>query len=416
MTKPWQVGDLVQNRWEIHRILQGGMGAVYIVYDFVAREARAAKTYRDEVFAQDPAIAERFKQEARAWVNLDAHPNVTRATAVQVIDGKPFLFLEYVSGGDLGSWIGTPRLTEDLPQVLDFAIQFCDGMEHALGKGIRAHLDIKPENCLLTEDGTLKVTDFGVARLFDVVESAAVVPRGTYTHMAPEQFDSAAAPDARADIYSFGVMLYEMATGRLPFPAETWEEAARRHTSASPPMLEGHLAALNDVVQTCLAKEPARRFASFLNVRRRLAEIRELLTGQPATPPVEGAELNALQYVDKGACLQTLNHHEEALACFDRALALNPNDTLAWTHKGHALDQLGRGREALPCFDRAIELNPHSALAWLRRGHALAHTGPAEKALRCFERSLEFNPHSDLAWAGQARVFARIGRRDEEVT
>src|SRR5579862_9377397 len=86
---------------------------------------------------------------------------------VEKIQGKPFLFLEYVSGGDLAAWIGTPRLTEDISQVLRFAVQFCDGMIHALSKGIRAHRDIKPRNCLITVDGTLKVTDFGLAKLLE---------------------------------------------------------------------------------------------------------------------------------------------------------------------------------------------------------------------------------------------------------
>lgn len=143
------------------------MGIVYVVYDREFREALAAKTFQEEAFARNPGTAERFMREARAWVSLDIQQNVTRARFVQQIDAKPFIFLEYVSGGDLGSWIGTPRLTEDLPQVLRFAIQFCDGMTYALSRGIKAHRDIKPQNCLITEDRTLKVTDFGLAKVFD---------------------------------------------------------------------------------------------------------------------------------------------------------------------------------------------------------------------------------------------------------
>ncbi|MCI0529506.1 MAG: protein kinase, partial [Nitrospira sp.] len=138
----WQIGDKIQNRWEIYKILKGGMGIVYIVYDHEHRDAYATKTFQDEVFAQNPIIADRFTQEALAWVNLDVHQNVTQACFAENIEGKPFLFLEYVSGGDLGGWIGTPRLTEDLPQVLRFAIQFCDGMSYVLSKGIQAHRDI----------------------------------------------------------------------------------------------------------------------------------------------------------------------------------------------------------------------------------------------------------------------------------
>ena len=171
MGAQWQIGDRIRNRWEINEILGGwpksGIGIVYVVYDPEFREVFAAKTFQEEAFAKNPGTAERFIREAHAWVNLDIHQNVTRARFVQEIEGKPFLFLEYVSGGDLDGWIGTPRLTEDLPQVLRFAIQFCDGMIHALSRGIKAHRDIKPANCLITEDRTLKVTDFGLAKVFD---------------------------------------------------------------------------------------------------------------------------------------------------------------------------------------------------------------------------------------------------------
>ncbi len=79
------------------------------------------RTFRDEIFARSPLIASRFDREALAWIKLDIHPNITEARMLEKIDGKPFLFLEYVSGGDLGAWIGTPRLTEDFSQLLDSA-------------------------------------------------------------------------------------------------------------------------------------------------------------------------------------------------------------------------------------------------------------------------------------------------------
>jgi serine/threonine protein kinase len=198
----WQVGDRIQNRWEVYKVLKGGMGLVYVVYDHELREPFAAKTFQDDVFGRSTDLADRFTHEAHMWINLDTHQNVTEAKFVRTIGGKPHLFLEYVSGGDLSTWIGSPRLLEDLPQVLRFAIQFCDGMRHSLAKGITAHRDIKPQNCLITEDRTLKVTDFGLAKVLDYgipsdeelkdaqVKNTAVtrtgIAAGTCTHMAPE--------------------------------------------------------------------------------------------------------------------------------------------------------------------------------------------------------------------------------------
>lgn len=234
MATRWQIGDKIENRWEIYKILKGGMGIIYVVYDHEFGEAFAAKTFQEEVFARHPIIAERFTQEALTWVNLDVHQNVTEARFVQTIAGKPLLFLEYVSGGDLGGWIGTPRLTRDLPQVLRFALHFCDGMIHALSKGIKAHRDIKPQNCLITEDHTLKVTDFGLAKVFDDANRGledALAPNvhglslglsrtgtaaGTCTHMAPEQFDDAKHVDVRADIYAFACCSSRWSPGTSP--------------------------------------------------------------------------------------------------------------------------------------------------------------------------------------------------------
>src|SRR5580700_2890291 len=124
MATEWSIGERIEGRWEIHKVLRSGMGLVYVVYDHEARTPFAAKTFEGGSFALNPPIAQRFEQQAQAWVKFDRHENVTKAEFVQRVNGKPFLFLEYVSGGDLSRWIGTPRLMEDLVQVLRFAVQF----------------------------------------------------------------------------------------------------------------------------------------------------------------------------------------------------------------------------------------------------------------------------------------------------
>ena len=247
----WRIGDTIEKRWEVHRILVGGMGIAYLVYDNETQQPLAVKTFREDALAQQPDLAERFWNEARAWIELDRHQNVTRAHFIQDVRGRPLLFLEYVSGGDLSRWIGSPRLSEDPRRVLSFAIQFCDGMIHATGKGIKAHRDIKPENCLIAEDNVLKITDFGLAKAFDSVRR--IGPRsytvagpavsqtgfgaGTPTHMSPEQFDDVKHVDIRSDIYSFGVMLFQMVTGKLPFVGSTVQELEHLHKRNAPPHL-----------------------------------------------------------------------------------------------------------------------------------------------------------------------------------
>jgi len=444
----WQIGDRIQNRWEIGKILGGGMGRVYIVYDHEWRDALAAKTFQDELFRRNPMVAERFTQEALAWIRLDRHENIAQARWVENIQGKPFLFLEYVSGGDLSHWIGTPRLSEDLPQVLRFAIQFCDGMSHALSKGIQAHRDIKPQNCLITHDHTLKVTDFGLAKVFDeacplggagreveagnapglsIGATRTGTGAGTPPYMAPEQFDDAKHVDVRADVYSFGVMLYEMLAGRLPFQGRTWQELERLHkTQPPPPLVTCHPSlvtchsslvtchsSLVTVVHTCLAKDPAARYANFAVLRARLAEIYESLTGEAAPRPRAGIDLGAVDYNNKGASLDTLGRPAEALTCFERALEINPRHADAWLNKGAALAGLGRPAEALTCYERALEIDPRDAEAWSAKGAALAGLGRPAEALTCYERALEINPRFLEAWYNKGVALARLGRHAE---
>ena len=215
-----------------------------------------------------------------------------------------------------------------LPQVLRFAIQFCDGMIHVFSKGITAHRDIKPTNCLITEDKILKVTDFGLAKLLteaepdDAQESSGLgvqkkpsgflgrlfgrregivsggsakpldagftrtgAGAGTPPYMAPEQFDDLKRADIRADIYSFGVMLFQMTTGKLPFAGNSWEEFKRRHQAEAPPKLNTGNAKLEEIVQTCLAKPRAMRFQDFIPLRETLVEVYLGLTGKEAPSP-----------------------------------------------------------------------------------------------------------------------------------
>jgi len=420
----WRAGDYIEGRWEIYRILQGGAGIVYIVYDHAFREPFAAKTFRDEVVAFNPVVAERFAREGLAWVQLDLHPNVALARMVEKIEGKPFLFLEYVNGGDLGSWIGTPRLTQDLPQVLRFALQFCDGMLHISSKNIRAHRDIKPRNCLVTSDGILKITDFGLAKLSDEKAGTGVAsiggrPRntslttyaiGTCTHMAPEQFENASQVDTRADTYAFGVMLYQMIKGELPFIGDSWQELEHLHRNQPPPYLDQTVKPLAKLVQRCLEKNPERRIPGFAQVRSRLAEIFKQVVGTPPPEPPRDAALTAVQWNNKGSSLDNLGRREEAIRCFDAALRLDPTLAAAWLNKGIALSAAGQPREALACYEKGLQVDPDSERLWSNKGVVLKTLGDTQQALACYDRALHYNPRYANAWVNRGVAFKTQGK------
>src|SRR5207249_1446209 len=186
---------------------------------------------------------------------------------------------------------------------------------------------------------------------------------GTCTHMAPEQFDDVKQVDGRADIYSFGVVLFEMITGKLPFAGETWEELKQQHQTQAPlPLPNSVPPLLIEVVNTCHSKNPWNRFADFIALRQQLAEIYEKLTGTQAPQPVVGAKLDAVGWSNKGVSLSHLRRHAEALTCYDYALGLNTQLKEVWNNKGLALRALGRHTEALACYDQALTLDPSFAL------------------------------------------------------
>jgi tetratricopeptide (TPR) repeat protein/tRNA A-37 threonylcarbamoyl transferase component Bud32 len=426
----WRIGDRIQGRWEIHDILQGGMGTVYVVFDRLFRLKLAAKTFQDCAFAQNRAAADRFTKEALAWINLGAHPNVTRAYFVETIRGKPFVFSEFVGGGSLRDWIGQPGLLDDLSEVLRLGIEFCDGMSHAASNGISVHRDIKPDNCLLSRHHTLKVTDFGLAKIFDHVvqeaENSEVVQRrlavwqsqtgagaGTLAYMAPEQFEDAKHVDVRADIYSFGVMLFEMVTGTIPFVASSAERFYLLHKTRQPRLLEGSPHLLNTVLQTCLAKSPEQRFASFDAVRQQVAEIYERVSGRTAPQRPLAVELSGVEWTMKASSLTNLGRDAEALECVDHALRLDGRSAVTWTLKGEVLTNLGRFQEAVACHDRAITLAPESANPWYRKGRALAKAERFDEAVVCYDHALSIDPADGTAWFYKGDTTLEMGSFDE---
>jgi serine/threonine protein kinase len=402
MVGAYSIGDWIGGRFEVFDVHEGGMSLVYVVNDRLGGsgpQVVALKTLRSELLGSRIRIS-RFAAECRIWVQLGEHPNIVRAHSVEVIEGRPYAVLELIQGGDLSRWIGTRRL--DLAQALRFGYQFCVGMEHALHQGLHCHRDIKPGNLLVTENGTLKITDFGLARVseemvgvraalsdgsiplaeptaaqpiiwsdpqdrvartqalstsprsantgtvsrppgnqrpdmasslaWDTASGAATSPLevcipfqdelrdtrdphalttetrdttdsnsssetfdprltrtgarlGTGAYMAPEQSRDARCADVRADIYAFGVVLFEMITGRLPFKGRSPDALSRQHSQYKPPSIAELVSlrpakvakGVDEIVQRCLMKNPADRYRSVPELRHALKQVRTQL-------------------------------------------------------------------------------------------------------------------------------------------
>lgn len=283
---------IFNNRYRVlAQIAGGGMAVVYKAHDTVLNRVVAVKVLRDS-FAQDADFRARFQQEAQAAANL-GHPNIVTVYDYGQDGALSYIVMEYVEGRDLKTVIrGEAPLLLD--RALDLMIQACAALGAAHRAGL-VHCDVKPQNILVTNDGRVKVTDFGIARAM-----SASVPQnvetvwGTPHYFSPEQA-AGEPPTPASDVYSLGVVLYEMLAGRVPFDADNHTDLAMQHLRDEPPPLT----ALNpsvpiqieQIINKAMAKEPTNRYRSADLFGRALLDYRRMTnqaTGyqRPVVAPV----------------------------------------------------------------------------------------------------------------------------------
>ena len=280
-----QTGALFANRYQIIEELgTGGMGRVYRVVDKTLGEEIALKLIRPEIAAEGETLA-RFKMELKLAREI-VHKNVARMFDFNEEGRVPYITMEYVRGENLKRLIRkVGRLFAG--QAIPIACQICEGLTEAHRRGI-VHRDLKPQNIMIDEDGQAKIMDFGLAQLLKAGEKpdSSATP-GTPAYISPEQIKGL-PPDARSDLYSLGVLLYEMLTGTLPFQAASARELLQKHQAeaARDPrdLNPGISAGLSQVVMKCLEKDPGARFQS-------AAEIREALDCLPTPAAREHEEV-----------------------------------------------------------------------------------------------------------------------------
>jgi len=254
--------NLLNNRYQIDgRIGTGGMAEVYRARDIMLERTVAIKLLRED-FSSEPAFRERFRQEAKAAANL-SHPNIVMIHDFGFNDQQIFIVMEYVPGTDLKTILGSRGILS-VDEALPLMIQACAGVGYAHRTGL-VHCDVKPHNMIVTPDHRLKVTDFGIARALASIHAQEVnhVVWGSPQYFSPEQA-SGQPPSPASDVYSLGVILYEMLAGRLPFIANSPAELSHMHRTITPaPPSQYNPRVPPDLERVCLkvlSKEPSSRY------------------------------------------------------------------------------------------------------------------------------------------------------------
>ena len=417
----YRVGEAIGGLYVVRRVMEGGLGVVY----WVEREGKQ-RVLKAPKRQSVPSVQECFRIEAETWVRLGNHPNIVYAHRVDEIAGQLFVEAELVEGDELGRVSLRDYLTSGPLQPKDigaWSVDFCQALEHALSKGLVAHRDIKPENLLIGSSGVLRVTDFGIARAMVLSAQGEQIAQsklgawhtsggpvsGTPPYMAPEQWRGA-KQDIRTDIYAYGVVLYEMCYGHLPFDGPGVELLREQHLHGNP-QLAPHM--FRAVIARCLSKEATMRYE---RPARLVDDIVRICGNQGialSRPPQVDDPVGELE--NRAHALGSLGKYPEAIAATRELLRLVPDHAGTWTQLGRLLLEVGDITGALDALKRSLTLDSTRSPAWNNLGVCLKLLKRWEAALAAFDRALGCDPRNTGAMLNSAEALTNLGRAREAI-
>lgn len=411
-----KAGEVLGNKYEVIKELgRGGLGVVYLALMKSTKEIVALKTYLDDRAKED------FKREALVWVNLGQHQFLVKAFSFDDINGRYYLAMEFVAPDDSGlnSLDGyLKRRPPDLAQTLRWAIQFCYGMEYAYSKGIACHKDIKPANILIAADKSIRISDFGLAGLKG---GDIYIGGGTPIYMSPQQ--NRAEASQRDDIYSFGVVLYECASGKLPFypphpdndsadAQHRWfDEVLRMHNETPVPEIDS---ALFPVIKKCLEKLPGNRYFSFKELRGDL-EILLTAVANETVPPPDIQKVGIQQLIQKASNFLQLGRHTEALFWFNRVLEADSKSVPGLVGKAIILRKMRNYDEAVRMLDMALDIEPQNVRTLTNKAQSLLANKKLDEAARVLKKAIDIESTFPPAWAAKAEFHMAVKEYDSGI-
>lgn len=421
----YKPGDRIGGEYTVLKVFggekQSGMGVVYLVQNRELPRPVVLKTFQRPLSAD---AKRQFMSEAHTWIRAGAHPNIVQAHWVREIANQLFVAAEYVAPDEEGRNTLTHFLSEGQlrPEiVLLWAAQFCYGMDYARSKGVLAHRDIKPDNLMIDQTATLKVTDFGIAKSIDsdatttkkqgwwlfrrpqAVETVSKTKTGsamgTLPYMAPEQFLNAKAVDHRADIYSFGIILYQMVTGNAyPYQIKSdsqdiGSEFFQAHSAQAPLPVDSPLM---PIIARCLEKKPERRYATYDAFLADLGVVAKKL--RIKLPRVVHVAKEDEEIYAKAQSYVALGDKDRALKAINDYVSKYAENECGWTEKGRIHFERGEYPEGLAATKQSLEVNPYNTHAWNNLGILLNRTtAPIAEVKKAYANALHFDPYNTAA-------------------
>ena len=413
----------------IEELGRGGMGVVYHGHDPMLNRPAAIKILSQQL-VQNPEAKERFIREAQAAARLN-HPNITGIHDINEHEGIYYLVFEFISGQALDKILkamqGRPM---PVLEALQIFVPMAQALNYAHEHGI-VHRDVKPGNVMITDDKKVKVCDFGIAW----VETSQTLTQpgqvvGSVCYFSPEQACGQKV-DRRADIYSLGVVLYEMLCGRVPFMAENMPAIIQMHLTAEPVAPSRHNRMIPEKIEQailkCLKKDPADRFQNITDLVAAL-QVDEAPDDLYKTKisPSEAALHNILgnNYYKQGkldlAILEwqkatNLGKLPEAIVEYGKAVDLNPNNFVAHYNLGSAFYRKEDLNHSIEEYRKVTVLNPKFAPAYYNLGNGLYKMNKVDAAIEEWQKALILNPQFSEVLYNLGNAYQKKGRKEEAV-